>query len=687
MMEIIYYLIVIFLGLIVGIISGLLPGLHTNTIAAILTAFYFANPLDANINFYIIFAVSVAVANAFFDIFPSLFLGVPATEAFALVPTHQLSRKGYGKETLKISNYGSLLSFIFSLILCLILCFLIYHYAINILEKIDLFLRKNKLMFWLLFGISSVLILSEEPADKTNISRIKLKISALIIFLLSGIFGLAALGTPLLPHNDSAFSAIFPALTGLFGMSSLFLSLVEKDEKLSEQKEPEQEKFAYTNGASLGFIGGVFSGFLPGLGSANVAVLLLLIKNNITADFSDGIKKLKNFVVMTNAINISDTVFGITMLYFIARSRSGVSVALEKINIELSLYIFLMILGAMAVSAGLSFIAVTLSKNKVTDFFEKLNFKPLNLAIIVFLIFLVAAFCGVFGLVILTVATFIGLLAYYFDVRKSQLMGFFLVPTMLFFSQKEAEIVSFLHLEARTGYLEDISILKIVLIFTAAVILAIFSYFLSGKIWRNNEENNINRDEKITYKGRIKMNTVEIILPCLVIFIGIFLLAYSRIDHQKQLHLKRVIDGDTMIFYESVANKEIKCRLLAVDTPEKNPSEKLEKLVKKGKVEREKIIEAGKLASEFSRQWLEKNKKIIVSFHGRDKYKRHLCIVFNDKQESLNEAIIKNGYGIVYVGSELRKFNEELLALQNLADRENLGLWKKYSQVLEMMKK
>ena len=70
----------------------------------------------------------------------------------------------------------------------------------------------------------------------------------------------------------------------------------------------------------------------------------------------------------------------------------------------------------------------------------------LNWSVVAFLAALTLLLLGLGGLVILVCATVVGLVPLVVKVRRAQLMGFFLVPTMLFYSGQEGRVVDWLSL-------------------------------------------------------------------------------------------------------------------------------------------------------------------------------------------------------------------------------------------------
>ncbi|HIH40355.1 MAG TPA: hypothetical protein HA221_02175, partial [Halobacteria archaeon] len=108
-MDLILLLVSILIGFLLGLFTGLLPGIHVNNIALILVGL---SPLFPVSSFYMaIILFSNYIANTFFDIIPSIFIGAPDEEtAMAVLPGHKLLLEGRGIEAIRLSAIGSALS-------------------------------------------------------------------------------------------------------------------------------------------------------------------------------------------------------------------------------------------------------------------------------------------------------------------------------------------------------------------------------------------------------------------------------------------------------------------------------------------------------------------------------------------------------------------------------------------------
>ena len=94
-MIVIYGLCSLIIGIVCGIFTGLTPGIHVNVVASLMVAFYASASSIENLSLPVsIFIVAVSITHAFFDYLPSLFLGVPGDEVYALLPGSEINQRG-----------------------------------------------------------------------------------------------------------------------------------------------------------------------------------------------------------------------------------------------------------------------------------------------------------------------------------------------------------------------------------------------------------------------------------------------------------------------------------------------------------------------------------------------------------------------------------------------------------------
>jgi putative membrane protein len=181
-----------------GVITGLTPGLHVNTVCLLGLSLYLRFGLDA-VDFGITM-VAMSLTHTFLDFIPAIFLGVPEEDtALSVLPTHQLLLAGRALEAVKLTAYGSLVGFVFALIMLVPAIYtipVIYHHI------------RGYVVY--LIGLAAVLLILREGGWVR-------RLWALCIFFLSGALGLQALNLGFI----SATHVLFPVFAGLFGLSGI----------------------------------------------------------------------------------------------------------------------------------------------------------------------------------------------------------------------------------------------------------------------------------------------------------------------------------------------------------------------------------------------------------------------------------------------------------------------------------
>jgi putative membrane protein len=241
---------------------------------------------------------------------------------------------------------------------------------------------------------------------------------ALIAVFYSGILGILILGQGII----SLKFALFPALTGLFGISTLFVSHRTKVE-IPPQKITWQP-VRYKKGILVGSLAGLLAGLLPSIGSSQSATVVQDL-------FGKGDEK--EFLIAMGGVNTANSIYAFLALYLIGRSRSGASIAVKEI------------LGALAFSDLIFMVSITL----FTTFFavlitlelaklaaiilERANYHSFSKIIISFLLILVFLLTGWKGLLILLTASAIGVFVQVSGVNRSACMAVLMVPTIIYF--------------------------------------------------------------------------------------------------------------------------------------------------------------------------------------------------------------------------------------------------------------
>jgi putative membrane protein len=384
----------ILIGVACGVITGLLPGIHINLVGTILVSLSAGIFLEINPIFLTVFIVSMAITHTFIDFIPSIFLGCPDTDTqLSILPGHQMLKEGKGYEAVMLTAYGGISA-------AIILIFISFPLAFLVSKIYD---SLHSIMALILLSASFILIFVE-----------KKKLSALFVFLLSGVLGLCVL-------NLQVNEPLLPLLTGLFGSSMIITSINNKIQiPFQEITKPKEKLFRPLLGA---VIASPLCGFLPGLGGGQSAVLA----NTISRTESKG------FLILVGATNILVMGLSFVSLYAISKTRTGAAVAIKEIIGNLSWKLLLVLLFAVITSSILSFFLTKFLAKFLSQRINKINYRNLSLGILIFLGIIVLIVSGFLGLLILAASTLTGIYFNSLPVKKTHMMGCLLIPTILYY--------------------------------------------------------------------------------------------------------------------------------------------------------------------------------------------------------------------------------------------------------------
>ena len=382
-------------GLLAGTFTGLIPGIHTNLIGVFIISLSSTYFISLESIYFAVFIASMAITHTFIDFIPSIFLGCPDTDTeLSILPGHELLKKGMGYEAIILTTYGSLAA--------IILLTLIAFPSIIIIKKIYSFIPI--LIPGLLILVSFFLISLE-----------KRKIPALAVFLLTGILGLCTL------NYESLKEPLLPLLTGLFGSSALIISIKNKTQiPKQEITKPKTKLFKPILGA---LIASPICSFLPGLGSGQAAI----IGNTISKTDQKG------FLVLLGATNTLVMGFSFLSLYAISKTRTGAAVAIQQIIGNFSGKIIILILTTILISGIISFFLTIFLAKIASQKIHKINYTLISSVTLLSLLIIVFLVSGFSGIIILTTSTLIGIYCISLKVKRTNMMGCLLLPTILFY--------------------------------------------------------------------------------------------------------------------------------------------------------------------------------------------------------------------------------------------------------------
>ena len=389
----------LFVGIVAGTIAGLIPGIHTNLIGASLAPFLLFIGFEIEPAYLVVFVVSMAITQTFVDFVPSVFLGAPegGTE-LSVLPGHQLLKKGQGYHAVVLACYGGLAAIVFFGIMSIPFIFLNQDFLSSAYGKIIIFIPG-------LLILSSLYLISNE----------KKRLSAFWIFILSGTLGLCVL------NMESLQQSLLPLLTGLFGSSTLIMSLKDKTNiPFQKISKPKKKLLKPLIGA---LIGSPLCGFLPGLGSGQAAI----IGNSISKTDTKG------FLVLLGATNTFVMEISFIALYLISKTRTGAAVIIQQAIGNLDKNIFFLIIASSLIVGLFSYFMTIKIAEIISKKISRINYFLLSIIVLVFLVILVTIISGFMGLLVLIVSTLTGIYSISMNVRRTNMMGCLIIPTIFLY--------------------------------------------------------------------------------------------------------------------------------------------------------------------------------------------------------------------------------------------------------------
>ncbi len=377
------------LGILGGTVSGITPALHVNTLASLLDGMSIFSGFS-----FVIVVYAMGLTHTFLDSIPSAFFGVPDEgTALSILPAHRLVLKGRALEVISISLWASFSAILFALPLLLIYPSLAERYSPTLGRVFVLLL-------------AAFLILTEKGIKKLH---------ALMTFLLSGYLGITVEKFPLK-------EPYFHLFVGLFAVPTLIVALGSSQKKLTFDPDAEikmkTSKFIFFS--LLGSLLGMMASLLPTFTSSQAALMGSFISRDE-----------RSFLTVVFSVNTSNFIFSLVNFYLTGRTRNGIMVLLRKRHAVLThSQMQLLVLMSLAISLVVMLYGVRLARI-ISRMLQGIDYKKLNLGILVFVFLVSYYFDGFLGILFLTTAGMIGYLTLRLGVKRTNCMGVLMLKIIL----------------------------------------------------------------------------------------------------------------------------------------------------------------------------------------------------------------------------------------------------------------
>jgi putative membrane protein len=403
-------------GSALGTFTGLVPGIHVNTLASIMLVSYpaissfitsFADPSYVPV---IVSAciMSASVVHSFVDFVPAVFIGAPdPDEVLTILPGHRLLMQGRGMRAVRAAAVGSAVGAASAVLLAIPVQYLMLH---GLAEKLDLLTVSV-----LLFTLSAVILKERGLRNKAW--------AAALVFM-SGALGLICMDLPI-PSAGIAGDGtlLFPLLTGLFGMPALLSSL--KNTSIPRQIDEGVPPVDHIPGIK-GVLMGSIAGWYPGITATAGASLSSIFMPE---------DKPEKFIAVVASIGTVTSIFSLVTLSVSGSGRTGTVLVIRDIigdGVSGSCSPeFLLLLLCTAVASFLGYHIMIAAGRLMSNMTDRIDTVLLNKIVIIFIILLVLLLTGPFGLLILIISVFVGMIPLDAEIGRIPLAGCLMFPVLV----------------------------------------------------------------------------------------------------------------------------------------------------------------------------------------------------------------------------------------------------------------
>ncbi len=476
----------------VGVATGLVPGLHGNTVALVLVAFLGAGASAGTGLGAAAFLVALSVSHTFVSVVPATFLGAPdADAAVQSLPGHDLVHEGRGVEAVHLSARGSAWGVAGGLLLAFPLAWAWrgpWHVAeglrvatpwlllalaafLVVSERRRVPTRRVRVVEPGAGGrVQGVLARREgvrlhledgrelrdplgwledvEPGTALEaetrwtwvpgrLGRVVGWCVALLVLVLSALVGWVAFRGPSVGLWGWRGSLLFPALTGLFGVPALLLAGWASGDPPRQQPVAEATtRLGEEAGPCLrGSLWGSLVGLLPGVTAGHATVLALLSDGDAGGD---GVEAQRERVLLAlSATNTAGAVLAWGLWAAGGPARTGVLAGVEAVwpavpwpagaVVPPSV---LRLAQAVLLGGIVGFLATRRVGGALARWVHRVPARRVSTGVLLLLAGLVVLFTGGFGVVVLAVASLVGVLPWVAGVRRTHCMGVILGPVL-----------------------------------------------------------------------------------------------------------------------------------------------------------------------------------------------------------------------------------------------------------------
>jgi TctA family transporter len=274
------------------------------------------------------------------------------------------------------------------------------------------------------------------------------RLIALAVLALSGLLGLVVMNSrPPLAGTFEGLgqSLLFPLLSGLFAFPALLSAT-------SSRPIPEQDPVGGEGPPLLPALTGTFAGFLAGWMPGITSTIGTVIGSCFSSRPRDREQGAKTYILMLSAVGTSSVVFSLLALCIEGSGRTGAMLALKEALGQDGLSALSsfpstsasLLLVAVLVASAIGYRSTLWAGGILSRRTAGRDLGRINLFVLAGLLALILMFNGLPGLVVVGVATLVGLLPTRLGVRRVHLTGCLLLPLLLYYLGFEGSAIGLL---------------------------------------------------------------------------------------------------------------------------------------------------------------------------------------------------------------------------------------------------
>lgn len=409
-------------GVVVSAVTALIPGLHVYNLMALGVLGLHAGvcaaiPYECVLGLF----AGLLAGFAFFNSLPSVFLSAPDESAvFTVLPGQRYLMEGRAVEAVALTTIGAAMG----------LLVIIPVFAIvmpNVLQTVREVTQPH--LHWMVWAVIAFMLMAEWPkGGRLGASGWRRLADAwratgagLLTFVLAGLLGFVMFYRPPLPA-ETGFQNLMPVFIGLFTIPGLVINFISRTRVPTQEsgREVSVGMGRIFHGGVAGTLGGMFAAFVPGV-TGGVGGML--------AGHAASIRDSQVFLISQGASRAVYYVGGF-LLAFVPGSnmtRGGAAWMLRGIRSPADAD-YPLLLMAVACAAGMALVATLPASRLMARWAHRVPYRRVSGVGLILAVVLVWGVTGLGGLMVMAVATAIGLIPVLYGSRRMNALAVILLP-------------------------------------------------------------------------------------------------------------------------------------------------------------------------------------------------------------------------------------------------------------------